>query len=219
MRRRETVLKRSAGVRFGQRVTIAGQLANRDGQGVPGADVQVFSRSLTSPEQLVAVVQTDAQGRFRYTATGTMSRTLRFAYAGSPLILPAQAEVKLRVPAASSLRVSRRRVLNGQAVTFGGRVRSLPTPPGGKLVELQVRLSGRWQTFRTTRTDEPAAGRSATASSGRVAFSASGSGRACRARPATRSSRGVEVAHRSREGALMDRTYGAAQPSDVRKGQ
>jgi hypothetical protein len=25
---------------------------------------------------------------------------------------------------------------------------------GGKLVELQVRLSGRWQTFRTTRTNE-----------------------------------------------------------------
>ena len=154
VRRRETVLKRSAGVRFGQRVTIAGQLANRDGQGVPGADVQVFSRSLTSPEQLVAVIQTDAQGRYRYTATGTMSRTLRFAYAGSPLILPAQAEVNLRVPAASSLRVSRRRVLNGQAVTFGGRVKSLPTPPGGKLVELQVRLSRRWQTFRTTRTDD-----------------------------------------------------------------
>jgi hypothetical protein len=83
-----------------------------------------------------------------------MSRTLRFAYAGSPLILPTQAEVNLRVPAASSLRVSRRRVLNGQAVTFGGRVKSLPTPPGGKLVELQVRLSRRWQTFRTTRTDD-----------------------------------------------------------------
>ena len=26
-------------------------------------------------------------------------------------------------------------------------------PAGGKLVELQVRLSDRWQTFRTTRTD------------------------------------------------------------------
>lgn len=153
VRRRETVLRRSAGVEFGRRLTIVGQLANRDGHGIAGAEVQVFSRSLTTPEQLVAVLQTDAQGRYSYTATGTMSRTLRFAYAGSPLILPTQTEVKLRVPATSSLRVSDRRVLNGQAVTFGGRVRSLPAPPGGKLVELQVRLSGRWQTFRTTRTD------------------------------------------------------------------
>jgi hypothetical protein len=82
-----------------------------------------------------------------------MRRTLRLAYGGSPLILPVQREVKLRVPAAGTLRVSRRRVLNGQSVTFSGAVRSVPLPPGGKLVELQVRLSNRWQTFRTTRTD------------------------------------------------------------------
>jgi hypothetical protein len=36
-------------------------------------------------------------------------------------------------------------------------VRSTPIPPAGKLVELQVVLSGDWQTFRTTYTD--AAGR------------------------------------------------------------
>ena len=54
----------------------------------------------------------------------------------------------------SSLRVSRRRVLNGHAVTFSGRVRTLPVPAGGKLIELQVFLSGRWQTFRTARTDQ-----------------------------------------------------------------
>ena len=153
VRRRETVLRRSSRVGFGRRVTVAGQLANRDGQGIAGAEIHAFSRSLTSPEQLVAVLQTDAQGRYSYTATGTMSRTLKFAYAGSPLILPSQTEVKLRVPATSSLRVSRRRVLNGQSVMFRGLVRSLPAPAGGKLVELQVRLSGRWQTFRTTRTD------------------------------------------------------------------
>ena len=49
---------------------------------------------------------------------------------------------------------SRHRVLNGQRVTFTGQVRSLPTPAGGKLVQLQVRLSKRWQTFRTVRSDQ-----------------------------------------------------------------
>jgi hypothetical protein len=39
-------------------------------------------------------------------------------------------------------------------VTFAGRLRTLPVPPAGKLVELQARLSDRWQTFRTTRTDQ-----------------------------------------------------------------
>jgi hypothetical protein len=39
-------------------------------------------------------------------------------------------------------------------VVFRGRVASLPLPPAGKLVELQVRQpSGEWTTFRTLRTD------------------------------------------------------------------
>jgi hypothetical protein len=54
---------------------------------------------------------------------------------------------------ASTLHARPRRLQNGGAVRFSGRVRSLPAPPEGKLVELQVVLSGRWQTFRTTRTD------------------------------------------------------------------
>jgi hypothetical protein len=70
------------------------------------------------------------------------------------VILPAQSEVRLQVPAESSLHVSRRHVLNGRAVTFSGQARTLPVPAGGKLAELQVLLSGRWQTFRTARTDQ-----------------------------------------------------------------
>ena len=46
-----------------------------------------------------------------------------------------------------------------RVVSFAGRVRSLPIPTGGKLVELQVVLSGRWQTFRTVRTDASGAWR------------------------------------------------------------
>jgi hypothetical protein len=40
-------------------------------------------------------------------------------------------------------------VLNGQSVRFRGRLR---VPQAEKLVELQVRLSGRFQTFKTVRT-------------------------------------------------------------------
>ena len=154
IRRRVIELKPRGVIRLGHQRRIAGRLANRDGQGVPGAQVQVLARSGVAAEQLVGVVQTDASGAFSYTAAGSASRTLRFAYAGSPLMLPAQGAVRLVVPAVSTLRVSRRRVLNGQRVTFTGRVRSVPTPPGGKLVQLQVRLSRRWQTFRTVRSDE-----------------------------------------------------------------
>ena len=154
VRTRVTVLRPASGVAFGRRVQVTGRLLNRDGQGIAGAEVQVLSRSDVSPEQLVAVLHTDSSGSYTYTATGDTSRILRFACAGSSSILPAQAEVRLQVPAVSSLHVSRRHVLNGHAVTFSGRVRTLPFPAGGKLIELQVFLSGRWQTFRTARTDQ-----------------------------------------------------------------
>ena len=78
-------------------------------------------------------------------------------------------------------------MLNGQRVRFGGQVRSLPVPAAGKLVQLEVLLSGRWQTFRTARTD----------ASGRWAIpyrfartrgcSGTGSGRRCRPRAAIHS--------------------------------
>jgi hypothetical protein len=100
----------------------------------------------------VGVVSTDAHGRYTYMARGDSSHTLRFLYNGTAITLPTAQEVTLLVRAASTIRVNRRRLLNGQAVRFAGRLLALPTPPAGKLVELQVMLSGRWQTFRTTMT-------------------------------------------------------------------
>lgn len=153
VRRRLTVLKPSGRVSLGRRTRIAGQLTNRDGQGVAGAEVQVLATAMGAPEQLVGVLRTDAAGDYTYIATGSTSRTLRFVYGGSPLILPVQTAVKLIVPAVSSLSVNRRRALNGQTVKFSGRVQSVPIPAGGKLIQMEVLLSRRWQTFRTVRTD------------------------------------------------------------------
>lgn len=152
-RRRVTELRRSGIVRLGERTQIAGQLANRDGQGITGAEVQVLETSSAAAEHLVGTVTTDSAGKFTYTATGTTTRTLRFAYGGSPIVLPADAKVDLKTPAESTLRVDRSRVVNGQSVTFSGRVATAPIPAGGKLVQVEVALSGRWQTFRTVRTD------------------------------------------------------------------
>ncbi|MBA2634362.1 MAG: hypothetical protein H0U86_15415, partial [Chloroflexi bacterium] len=107
VRRPVTVLTPTARVPTGERAQVAGRLVNRDGQGIAGAEVHVLSSSPISPEQLVAVLQTDGEGHYRYTATGSTNRTLRFTYAGSPLVLPAQSAIKMSVPALTSLRVSR----------------------------------------------------------------------------------------------------------------
>jgi hypothetical protein len=149
IRSRVESLQDNARVEFGTRTPIRGVLETAVGQPISGAEVQVFSRSAMSPEQLVGVVTTDSQGQYSYMAEGDSSRTFRFVYQGTAVTLPTVREITLRVQAASTIHVNRRRLLNGQAVRFAGKVRSLPTPPAGKLVELQVVLSGRWQTFRT----------------------------------------------------------------------
>jgi hypothetical protein len=154
VRRRVTVLSSATRVVYGRRVEIIGRLTRSDGQGIPDTEVQVLSRSEASPEQLDDLLHTDAAGNYRYTATGSASRVLRFVYRGSQLILPVQSEVQLEVPAATTLQASRRQVLSGQPVRFGGRVRTLPIPEGGKLFELQAYFRTHWQTFRTGRTDQ-----------------------------------------------------------------
>jgi hypothetical protein len=153
VRTHEVTVERSAVVRLGRRAQVVGRLTDRAGRGLAGAQVEVWASSITSPAQLVTFVRTDSDGNYTYTSAATSSRTLLFVYRGSPTVLPSQNEVSVAVRANSSLRVSRRRVLNGQRVMFSGRVRSVPVPAGGKLIQLEVRLPGRWQTFRTTHTD------------------------------------------------------------------
>jgi hypothetical protein len=140
-------------VRFGMRVRVGGVLKTRRGAPLEDAEVQVLSRTATSAEHRAATLRTDSGGRFEYLTRASASTVLRVVYGGSDTTLPAQREVTLLVPANSTIRTRPRRLRNGQAVTFTGAVRSLPVPGAGKLVELQVVLSGRWQTFRTVRTD------------------------------------------------------------------
>ena len=154
----ETVLKPSARVRSGGQAQVAGRLVNRDGH---RNRRRRGARALELADQPRAA-RRGAADRRRRPLPLHGRRQHEPQRSGSPTpdrrsSCPPRATLTMSVPALTSLRVSRRRVLNGQAVTFSGRLRTLPVPAGGKLVELQVRLSGRWQTFRTTRTD--AAGR------------------------------------------------------------
>lgn len=152
-RRTTIVLRRIARVGVAERVKIAGRLADNDGRAIAGASVQLVTSTREGGERVVETLSTNADGRFSTAATGGHTRTLRLVYRGSLQALPVQQALKLRVPAATSVRASRYRLRNGQSVTFRGQVQGMPMPAGGKLVEIQVRFTDRWQTFRTTRSD------------------------------------------------------------------
>ncbi|MBS1893581.1 MAG: hypothetical protein JST59_19955 [Actinobacteria bacterium] len=172
--------------KYGKQVRLAGHLVDASGGPLGGAQVNVFSLPKEGAEAQIATLTTDPEGNFGYEVEADASEELRFAYAGDATHLPAEGRVALDVSGASSLEVDHRHVLNGRSVTFSGRVRGRPLPATGKLVELQVQLSGKWQTFRSTRTESDGPGRSPTGSSGPAASNTSTSASGCRRRRAIR---------------------------------
>lgn len=148
---RRTVLEPRAKVAFGSRVRLAGRLVNRAGHAIADARILIYSHLPEGPEQLEGTVTTGARGGFAYAVEARASHTFRFVYPGTATILPVEDTATLLVKASSTISVKPKDVLNGDSVTFSGRVRGRPLPEAGKLVELQWRTTDDWQTFRTTR--------------------------------------------------------------------
>jgi hypothetical protein len=149
---RRTVLEPRATVSFGSKVQLGGRLVNRTGHPLADAKVLVYSRPKEGTEQLVGTVATDASGGFTYTVEARASHNFRFVYPGTATILPVEDTAALLVKGTSTFTVKPKRVQNGDSVTFSGRVKGRPLPEAGKLLELQVRFTSGWQTFRTIHT-------------------------------------------------------------------
>jgi hypothetical protein len=152
-RRCRTRLVARPGVRYRSRVTLLGRLTLPKRQPVAGTNIEVWEQTELkgAPWRRLSTVRTSRTGRFRFRAPAGPARTIRFRYPGTRLIRPENAEVALRVRASTTLRVSDHRVVNGEYVTFRGRVRGRPLPASGKLVELQAYAGGAWRTFAQPR--------------------------------------------------------------------
>lgn len=153
--KRRTVYGRRPVVRGGRRVRLHGRLAAASGNPLAGAPVTVYVRRALRSSQWrpAAELRTSRTGRFHYLALAGPSRTIRFRYPGAPKVRPATEDVQLRVRARSAIAVSRRSVVNGEAVRFRGRVVGRPLPASGKRIELQVLTRGHWRTFASKRAD------------------------------------------------------------------
>lgn len=150
---RRVVLEPRAKVSFGRKVHLGGRLVNQAGHALADAKVSVYSRPKGGDEQLVGTVATNPSGRFSYTVEARASQTFRFVYPGTATILPIEDTATLLVKGTSTFTVKPKRVKNGGSVTFTGRVKGRPLPEAGKLLELQVRFTSGWQTFRTINTE------------------------------------------------------------------
>ena len=135
------------------RSEVRGRLT-ANGAPVARTTITVLSRPRTGGAfARIASLRTGADGRFLFDAGTGPSRTLRFHWGGTATARSASADMPVAVRARSSIKVDRRSVRNGDSVTFGGRLLGRPLPEGGKLVDLQVKLRGRWRTFAAPRAD------------------------------------------------------------------
>jgi hypothetical protein len=116
----------SVTVPFGATRTIRGQLKTADGAPIPNALIDVSATHLRvgARQRVSGQVTTDAQGRFAYRPLAGPSRTIAFGYRAFSLDegFSATATARLLVRPRIALRVSPRRVRNGQRVTFSGRL-------------------------------------------------------------------------------------------------
>jgi hypothetical protein len=138
----------------GARARIDGLLRSARGEAIGHARISLFEQLRTGGGwKALAELRADGHGRFSLAVPRAPSRSIRFAYDGTPLVKPATGEVRMLVPAASSMSADRRTVRNGEAVAFTGRLDGGHVPDGGKLIDLQAYYRGRWRTFATPRTD------------------------------------------------------------------
>jgi hypothetical protein len=143
-------------IKFGRPVRIRGRLTASDGTPFAETDVLVLQRQHVTGAAWtpVATLKTSRSGRFSYLARRGVSREIRFRYGGTSVVRPANRDVYLRVGARSTFHADRDSFVNGETARFTGHLRGDHIPAGGKLVELQVFLRGRFHTFATTHTDD-----------------------------------------------------------------
>jgi hypothetical protein len=141
-------------VPYGTSRRLRGRLLTRDGQPVVGPVVvtEHFGEG-TLIDRRVRTVTTDEGGRYRSKIPAGPSRSISVAYAGSSTYGDsATGGLHYAVRSKASFKTSRRRVPEGRRVIFRGRVRHYAAriPPGGKVIELQVKdpaARGGWNTI------------------------------------------------------------------------
>lgn len=136
-------------------VRISGRLLDRQGQPIRLASLQVLQQVAgTSRSEAVAHVLTAADGSFAVPVPAGPSRTIEVAYRAfsADVGYAAQASVKEAVAAGVRLAITPRRTSAQGAITLTGTVQG-SVPPRGTIVDLLVHYRGRWEPFRTPRTN------------------------------------------------------------------
>jgi hypothetical protein len=152
----ELGLPRSISRSFARRaLRLPGRLVNAHGQPISGATLDVIEQVAGgSTSQVIAHATTGADGSFIASVPAGPSRLIEIAYRAfsSDAGYATVAGIKETVDAGVRLRVSPTHTDPEGTIVLSGTVEG-PIPQQGALVDLLVHYRGRWEPFRTPRTN------------------------------------------------------------------
>ena len=133
---------------------LPGRLLDTHGQPISGATLEVVQQIPGSSRRVVAHARTGADGSFIAGVPAGPSRLIDVAYRAFTREsgYAAQAKVQESVDAGVQLSVSPHRTAPEGRITLSGKVEG-PIPPHGVVIDLLVHYRGRWEPFRTPRTN------------------------------------------------------------------
>jgi hypothetical protein len=141
---------------YGRRaLAVAGRLLDGRGQPIGDATLDVLQQVVgTTTTQLITRTKTRSDGTFSVQVPAGPSRLIEIAYRAfsSDASYATVAGVKETVDAGVRLRVSPTRTGPEGTIVLSGTVEG-PIPQQGALVDLLVHYRGRWEPFRTPRTN------------------------------------------------------------------
>jgi hypothetical protein len=149
-------LPRSVSRPFARRaLRLSGRLVDSHGEPISGATLDVLQQITgASGSQVVAHATTGAEGSFIASVPAGPSRLIDVAYRAftGASGYAAQGRIQESVRAGVQLSVTPRRTGSEGTITLSGQVDG-PIPRQGVVVDLLVHYRGRWEPFRTPRTN------------------------------------------------------------------
>ena len=145
-------LKRTRAVRSSDPAALRGQLTGPGGSPVKAASVCVYETvdELAGIEQLLQVAKSSSTGKFGVEIPGGPSRSFRVAYRYNDRQLESPS-MYLDSSVKPFFKVKRKKLRNGKAVKFRGRI---PGPDAdGRAVTMQAKVGKKWRSFKQLATD------------------------------------------------------------------
>ena len=134
---------------------VPGRLLDSHGHPIGGATLNILQQTAGSTTlKVIAHAKTRANGSFVVGVPAGPSRLIEVGYRAfsGDAAYAAKAKINESVGAGVQLNISPRRTSSAGTIRLSGRVQG-PIPKQGTLIDLLVHYRGRWEPFRTPRTD------------------------------------------------------------------